>query len=84
MPHLGQQLNHGAVREVVVMIVADDDVVDGWHVAGLVDIRALVGFYQPGNGSGIVEYGVDEVALAGQLDEVAAMPKPYYVVSLWP
>ena len=65
------------------MIVADDDVVDGRHVAGLVDIRALVGFYQPGNGSGIVEYGVDEVALACQLDEVAAMPKPYYVVTLW-
>ena len=83
MPHLGQQLYHGAVREMVIMIVADDDVVDGRHVAGLVDIRALVGFYQPGNGSGIIEYGVDEVALACQLDEVAAMPKPYYVVTLW-
>ena len=83
MPHLGQQLYHGAVREVVIMVMADDDVVDSREVGGLVDIGSLVGLYQPGNGGGIVEYGVDEVALACQLDKVAAVPEPNDVISLW-
>ena len=77
LAHTALQLLSYVVVEVIPVVVADDEVVDLGEVSDVEDLRALEEGVGDAEGCALDEDGINEVAHAVHLQEIARVAEPY-------